>query len=605
MRSETPGTQPESAHTIDKFAVIEAARAWLAVDTSAETSGQLAELIDAVDRGSIAPASGHAGSAAPGHAGRADAEAAERAMVELADMFAGRLAFGTAGIRGKYGPGPMRLNTVVARQVAAGFGRYLTATYDGAHTRGVVVGRDGRHGSADCAAMVVETLLSMGFNVWLLDGPLPTPLAAFTLRAKEAVGAVVVTASHNPPADNGIKVYDADGAQIVPPADAAIAAHIDDVAAAERAGGSPITEQVPETFGGQVISCAEEMLPAFLDDVIRVSEPTDMDAPHRAAMAIATTAMHGVGDATLRTALTLAGFQNLHSVAAQRDPDPTFPTVAFPNPEEPGALDLLGRLAAEVGAAVAIANDPDADRCAAMVPSRSADGTYVRLTGDQLGALLASRVLADASPDDLLATTVVSSQLMGKMCAAANVHFAETLTGFKWLCRPSMSDPSLRQRFLYEEALGYALGDQRDKDGIAAGVAVADLVASLVAAGRTVWDALDDIWAAHGLHVTRQVSIRTAGPASEIVPDLDSADFGDLVVERVDHPAADVTRLFFDGGHRVALRPSGTEPKFKAYLEAVVPVSPVAKGGTVAAESTAITILDRLEAAVLALLATA
>jgi phosphomannomutase len=494
---------------------------------------------------------------------------------ELAELFDGRLGFGTAGLRGPLGPGPRRMNRLLVRQSAAGLARALREAGVDAARRGVVVAHDARHGSADFAEEVTATLCAHGIAVHRLDGPAPTPLAAFALRHLGAAAAAVVTASHNPASDNGLKVYWGDGAQIVPPVDGAIAAAI---LAAARDGGAPAagtaTAHVHHLGGA-----AEDtpLVRAYTAEALGL-----VPGPPARPVPLAVTSLHGVGADLLDLVLRRGGHGPVHHVESQRAPDPDFPTVAFPNPEEPGAMDLLLSTAAATGATLAIANDPDADRVALAAEGR--DGRWRALGGDETGALLAHHLLSltDGTPDRLLATTVVSSRLLGSMCAAAGAHFAETLTGFKWLCRPAMEHPGWTQVMTYEEALGYAVGPSaRDKDGITAALVAADLAATLAASGATVWDVLDDLARAHGAHVTANGSVRLSGPGwrpaldarLERVVDRPPSRLGGIAVEATDQPAPDVLRLHLADRTRVVVRPSGTEPKLKHYCEAIEAVA--------------------------------
>jgi phosphomannomutase len=472
----------------------------------------------------------------------------------LVEAFRERLQFGTAGIRGAVGPGPNRMNRRLVRRVAAG-----VAAHVGSGT--VVVGRDGRHGSVEFAADAAAVLAGAGLRTLVLPGPVPTPVLAFAVSHLGCVAGVMVTASHNPPADNGIKVYGGDGAQIVPPTDEAISAAIDAV------GGVldlPLGE--PEALG-------DEVLHAYLDAAVARIPPGPRD------VTLVHTAMHGVGTAPLVALFERAGFPAPHLVGPQAEPDPAFPTVAFPNPEEPGALDLALAEAARVGADAVIANDPDADRLAVAVVDA---GTWRPLTGDELGALLAEQALATTSGDDrLVASSIVSSTLLGRLAAEAGVAWATTLTGFKWIVRAVEQHPGSRFVFGYEEALGYAVHDLvHDKDGLTAAAAFAALAARLKAEGRTVTDQLESIHRRHGLHATRQWSVRLEG--AEGAARIDAAVAGlaatpptvvaARAVVRVDRPADDVIVLQLDGDARAIVRPSGTEPKLKSYFQVVVAV---------------------------------
>src|SRR5690349_12278216 len=396
---------------------------------------------------------------------------------ELAGRMAGPLRFGTAGLRGPVRAGPSGMNVAVVRRATAGLAAWLARN----GTRGtVVVGRDARHGSEEFARAAAEVFAGAGFATRVLPGPLPTPVLAFAVRRLQAIAGVQITASHNPPADNGYKVYLADGAQIAPPSDAEIEAAI---TAAPPARSLPTADTATVT----------DVTDAYLERVGRLPRGTARD------LRIALTPMHGVGGATAVHALRAAGFTDVHVVPEQAAPDPAFPTVAFPNPEEPGATDLLLALAADVRADLAIALDPDADRCALAVGGR-------QLTGDETGVLLGDHLLRSGGyTDPLVATTVVSSSMLRAVAAAHGARYAETLTGFKWIVR---GGPGLV--YGYEEALGYCVDTDavRDKDGIAAAVVACALAATLKAAGTGLPDRLDDLAAAHGVHRTEGLSLR-------------------------------------------------------------------------------------------------
>ncbi len=504
------------------------ARAWLAEDPDPDTRAELARLIEG------------------------DGAA-------VAERFAGRLEFGTAGLRGALGAGPLRMNRAVVRRTTAGLASYLATR---GQTGPVVVGYDARHKSDVFAEDVAAVITGAGLSALVLPRPLPTPVLAFAVRQLRACAGVMVTASHNPRADNGYKVYLGDGAQIVSPADAEISAAIDAV--------GPLAG-VALADGWQRLG--DEVVEDYLDAVIGLSLVPDRE------VRVAYTPLHGVGRDVLLAAFARAGFPVPTVVAEQAAPDPDFPTLAFPNPEEPGATDLLLATAARAGADIALANDPDADRLAVAVEGRL-------LTGDELGVLLADHILRHTSGDRLVATTIVSSSLLGKLARAHGVAYAETLTGFKWIVRAADAYPGHRFVFGYEEALGYVVGDVvRDKDGISAALAVAELAAAENAAGRTLLDRLDELAMEHGVHATEQVSIRVTDlpTIAEVMADLrgrpPSAVGGSAVIEVVDLlrdgrlPAADVLVYPLENGGRVVVRPSGTEPKLKAYLEAVVPVA--------------------------------
>lgn len=500
---------------------------------------------------------------------------------ELAARFAGRLDFGTAGLRGAMGAGPARMNRLVVRESAAGIARYLIAAVPGAAEAGVIVARDARRRSDRFARDAAEVIAAHGLRVFLGAEPLPTPAAVHAIRHLGAAAAIVVTASHNPATDNGLKVYAVDGAQIVPPVDAEIAAAIEDVAARQVVVAESVMDaagrQPPQSRPARVEPLPAEALEAYRARTLaRVPPPA---APVR----IATTAMHGVGGSWLAGLLAAAGHADVHPVAAQERPDPDFPTVPFPNPEEPGATDALAARMAEVGADLGLALDPDADRLAVLVPDPAAGGVPRRLTGDEVGALLGEWLLAEvtAGPDRLVVSSVVSSSMLAAIAAHHGAHHAETLTGFKWLSRPAMEHPQWTQVLAYEEAIGYAIGpDARDKDGLSAALAVASLAARLRADGRTPLDLLDAIDRRHGAHVTDNFSLRDESIGARagrqaLVARL-SADpplrVGPLRARDARALAPDVLRIDLDGA-RALVRPSGTEPKLKLYLEAVEPTS--------------------------------
>ncbi len=489
----------------------------------------------------------------------------------LESMFGGRLQFGTAGIRGRVGPGPMQMNRLLARQTAAGLARHLLVAEPESRNRGVIIGRDARNGSADFLAEMTNVLSHNGIPVHVVDGPAPTPFVAFALRHLNCAAGVVVTASHNPPEDNGIKVYWGDGAQIIPPTDRAIADAIEDSVTdgvlIPAVGNAAPIRQVGPAHGDS------DLVAAY----VTAAKSLVGSAPPEPVTLVATS-LHGVGAPLLGQTLWEAGFGRVMQVADQEQPDPEFPTVNFPNPEEPGALDELLALAANSGAVLALANDPDADRLA--LAAERPDGTWSALTGDETGAVLCEHLLHHlrGTPDLLFATTVVSSRLLGAMAAEAGAHFSETLTGFKWLCRPALEHPQWRQVLIYEEALGYAIGaTTRDKDGISAAVVAADMANRLEGEGRSVWDVLDGLARTHGAHVTANGSIRLTGAdwreklvatADRLAEDPPTQLIG-LDVVRQDQPAGDVIRLWLEDDTRVVLRPSGTEPKSKYYCEAI------------------------------------
>jgi phosphomannomutase len=476
----------------------------------------------------------------------------------LAARFGARLQFGTAGLRGELGAGPNRMNRVLVRRATAGLAAWLrSAGHDGP----VVVGRDARHGSAAFAEDTCAVLAGAGFRVWVMPRPLPTPTLAYAVRHLDCVAGVMITASHNPPRDNGYKVYVGDGAQITPPIDGEISAAIDAV--------GPLSSIPVSTDGIAVVG--EEVIEAYVSGLVALS------VTHARGVLTAYTAMHGVGYELASSAFRQAGFPALVPVPEQVQPDPDFPTVAFPNPEEPGALDLALATAGREHVDLVLANDPDADRLGVALPSR--DGTWRALNGNEIGVLLADHLLrhGEHGPDELVATTIVSTRMLASIAAKAGVSYAETLTGFKWVARAGDAE---RKRFLFgfEEALGYCVGSLvRDKDGISAALIFAELVASLRADDQTVWDRLDALEAEHGLHRTRQVAMRVSD-ADEVMArlraDLPTTIGGRPVLEVEDLlaggrlPPSNVLLLTLEGGGRVVIRPSGTEPKLKCYLEA-------------------------------------
>jgi phosphomannomutase len=500
-----------------------------------------------------------------------------QALAELRDRFAGRLEFGTAGLRGAVAAGPNRMNRAVVRAATAAVAGWLVDSA-GAGARAAVsvaVGCDARHRSAEFAAETARVLAGAGIAVHMLPLPGPTPLLAFAVRHLAASAGVMITASHNPAADNGYKLYLSDGAQVIPPADAEIEARI--------AALGPLS-RIPVADAGSplIIRHGDEVASAYLRAVSAAGAARDL-----AELNVVYTPMHGVAGDLMLQAIHRSGFAPPRVVAAQAEPDPDFPTVAFPNPEEPGALDLALADAQRLGADLVLASDPDGDRLAVAVPEPG--GGWRVLSGDQAGALLGASLLdrtaGEARPDArLVASTIVSATLLSKVAAAAGVRYAETLTGFKWIARAADRVPGARFVYGYEEALGYAVGAVvRDKDGIGAALAMLTLAAEAKAAGRSVLELYDDLEIAHGVHLTSQLTLRTtdqaevmtrlrAHPPSELAgqPVTDLADLA--VGSRAGMPAADVLILRLAGA-RVVLRPSGTEPKVKCYIEIVEPLA--------------------------------
>ncbi|MGY1917103.1 phospho-sugar mutase [Blastococcus sp. SYSU DS0973] len=498
---------------------------------------------------------------------------------ELARRFAGPLTFGTAGLRGPLRAGPAGMNAAVVLRAAAGVGRHLLDT---GHCGGtVVIGFDARRRSDEFARLSAQVFSGLGFEVQVLPRPLPTPVLAFAVRHLGAVAGVMVTASHNPPDDNGYKLYLEQGAQLVPPVDRAIE---EAIAAVGPARGIALT-------GGHAI-LGDDILTEYVTAVVRALDPERVPAADRAALTVAYTAMHGVGASTTRLAFAAAGFAEPAGVPEQDAPDPAFPTTSFPNPEEPGAVDLLLALAERVGADVAIAQDPDADRCSVVCGGR-------QLTGDEVGALLADWLLR-RGVRGTYASSLVSGSLMHAIAEAHGAPSEETPTGFKWIMRAGSAAAPLV--YGYEEALGYSVAPSvvRDKDGISAALAVALLAAELKAAGRTLLDRLDELADEHGLFVTGQLSVRVEDLSviSDAMARLRSAPPAALLGRPVEFadlaegsPPVDAVRLLGEGV-RVIVRPSGTEPKLKAYLETVVPVHDDA--GLIAARGRGADELDQL-----------
>ena len=528
---------------------------WLADDPDDSTRAELRALLDAAAAGDV------------------------DARTQLAERFSGRLQFGTAGLRAAMGAGPMRMNRLTVGRAAAGLASWLR-DHSG---KAVVIGYDARTRSDVFARDTAEIMSGAGLAAIVLPRPLPTPVLAFAIRETGADAGVMVTASHNPAADNGYKVYLGDGSQIVPPVDGEIAACIDAVG------------QLSDIPRGDEWTTMDDIAARY---VTRAATLVPPDAPRN--LVIVTTAMHGVGGELLTESLTAAGFADPHVVVEQQNPDPAFPTVTFPNPEEPGALDLAITLARSVDADIVLANDPDADRCAVAVPTPS--GRWRQLTGDEVGGLL-GEFLASQGATGTFATTIVSSGRLSLIAEAHGLSHVETLTGFKWIGRV----PDLA--FGYEEAIGYCVDPAAvaDKDGITAALRIAELAARLKAEGRSLLDAVDDLDRTYGVHLTSQVSVRS-NDADALRASVDSllnappTQVGGLAVLAVTDlsgglgglPPTEGVRLVLagptaDGSARAVVRPSGTEPKLKAYLEVVVPLSgtplDAARGSATAAMS--------------------
>jgi phosphomannomutase len=528
---------------------------------------------------------------------RAELEGLVRAGSEaqLRERFGGRLGFGTAGLRGPMGAGPARMNAAVVRQTTLGLACWLESQFPDAHASGVVVGFDGRHRSRELAGEVTSVLLARGFKVYAWDVLTPTPTTPWLLRARGACAGVQVTASHNPPADNGYKVYWDHGAQIIPPHDAGIARAIEEAA---RGPASAIPTLEPSEAYARFCAVGEAELAAYRAEVLEAC-PAATGEP--CALPIVYTAMHGVGQATVSAVLAEAGFGRVFPVAEQGEPDGDFPTVEFPNPEEAGALDLAFAEADRRGAALIIANDPDADRLGVAVPRRGGAG-WRSLTGNELGSLLGDYVLSRASLEaPVVVASIVSSEQLGAIAAHRGARFSQSLTGFKWImaeARALEAGGAGRFAFGYEEALGYCVGGLvADKDGVSAALALCCLARDLAVAGRDLEDALDELADRHGAFVTAPVVERFVGseapqrmaavmarmrasPPSALL-DLPLWRFDDHAAGRrleggvegpLEGPKAELLCLRYGaragpGALRVLVRPSGTEPKVKAYLE--------------------------------------
>ena len=567
--------------------LLTAAREWAADDPDPATREELLAVVSAAEGAVLRGDEGATKGGDPA------------AVADLADRFAGLLQFGTAGLRGALGAGPQRMNRAVVIRAAAGLVAHLQEASD-SPLRGdsvapqdgpfVVIGRDARHNSDAFAIDTAAVVTAAGGRAVLLPEPLPTPVLAFAIRHLGADAGVMVTASHNPPQDNGYKVYLGDGSQIVPPSDALIAAKIDQVAS---------VASVPRAESGWEV-LGDEVLEAYLDavsGVVGLDTPRDLSVLH--------TALHGVGDTTVERAFERAGFAAPAKVAEQAAPDPDFPTVAFPNPEEDGALDAALAAARATSPDLVIANDPDADRCAVAVPDPAVDGGWRLLRGDELGVLLASHLIMRGVPEGRrMANSIVSSRLLAAMCRLSGVAHEETLTGFKWIARVE------GLHYGYEEALGYCVAPDlvRDKDGVSAALLVAELAAILKAEGRTLLDVLDDLHRQLGVHATDAFSIRVDDladigrlmerlrqePPTEVAGSpVASAE--DLSVGAGGLPPTDGLRYLLDDDSRIIVRPSGTEPKLKVYLEAIEPVA--SPGDLSAARERAAERLGRVRAA--------
>jgi len=480
---------------------------------------------------------------------------------ELRASFNGFLQFGTAGLRGPIRPGPSGMNRAVVGRAAAGIVTYMKER----NLSSVVIGRDARYGSEDYTFETAEIMSGAGMKVYVLPRPLPTPVLAFATNELSCDVGIMVTASHNPPQDNGYKVYlggtvdgiEYRGSQIVSPTDVSIAQKID-----------AITSLKAQPRGKEWTVLGEDVIEKYIDRTASLAtNPGDLR--------IVYTAMHGVGTETIQRVFHKAGFPSPILVDAQAAPDPDFPTVAFPNPEEPGAIDLALATAKSFDAHLVIANDPDADRCAAAVNDPAVGWRMLR--GDELGAIFGESIARKTS-HGIFANSIVSSSILKKIAGHYNLEFKETLTGFKWLAKIK------GLTFGYEEALGYAVDaiTVNDKDGISAAITLAQIATDLAAEGKTVLDLLDEVWARHGFHATEQISIRLSdlskvgvilgglrnNPPKEIAGRAVTS-IDDLAAPTDGLPPTDGLRIWLDGGVRIIIRPSGTEAKMKCYIEAI------------------------------------
>lgn len=540
---------------------LDLARAWLADDPDERMRAALAATIEAAEAGDAA------------------------ALAELDDAFNGTLEFGTAGLRGKVGPGSNRMNVVVVARAAAGLARYLDERGGGA----VVIGHDARTDSDLFAAATAQILSGAGLSVMMLPAHLPTPVLAFAVRRLGCAAGVMVTASHNPAADNGYKVYLADGSQLVAPADEEISRHIADVTALGPVADLP--------HGDEWVTLGDDLVAQY---VAKAGALVEAGPPLH--LRIVYTPLHGVGGELFLRVLEEAGFSEPVVVEEQFAPDARFPTVAFPNPEEPGAMDLALRTARMAAGDLLLAHDPDADRCAVGVPTE--DG-WRMLTGDEVGSLLGWWIAAGnrrLSRRGVLAQSIVSGTMLEAIARDANLDYEQTLTGFKWIGRV----PDLM--YGYEEALGYCVDPNgvRDKDGITAALMVAEMAARLKSWNTTLLQVLDDLASEYGVHATRQVSVRVSDLAR--IPAIMSAlraepptEIGGVAVTAAEDlsqpgsglPPTDALRYQLASGGRVIIRPSGTEPKIKCYLQSVVPVP---EGDLASARATAEDELDAIAA---------
>jgi len=642
LRAAVEAWVADDPDPVDRAELTSLLHAALAEATTLADATALADAPALGDGAAPADAPALSGAAAP--VGAAALAGTGDAARQLADRFAGRLTFGTAGLRGQIGAGPNRMNRAVVRGATSAVAGWLLASEPAGD--GVVIGCDARHRSDEFADEAARVLAGAGIKAHLLPRPGPTPLVAFAVRHLGTAAGIMITASHNPRTDNGYKLYLGDGAQVIPPADSEIEGRI--------AALGPLREIRTARLDSPLITRhGDEVAAAYLTAITPAAVEGAATAPR-----VVYTPMHGVAGPLLLRALQRAGFARPHVVTVQAQADPEFPTATFPNPEEPAALTLALADAKALDADLVLANDPDGDRLAVAVPEPDtrrkpraqpgsgaalADGRWRILTGDQVGALLGDYLLAPRQVESarkarqaggasggtgtpLVATTIVSSTLLSKIAAAAGAQYRETLTGFKWIARaadalpPKTGEAGATFVFGYEEAIGYAVGGTvRDKDGISAAVAFLSLATDAALAGQSVLDRYDDLERAHGVHLTSQLSLRIPGTA-EVMRLLRAAPpvtlGGQPVDDHTDYaapaasgqpapglapsglPPSDVLSYRI-GRDRVVIRPSGTEPKVKAYFEIVEPVLP---GGLIAARMTAQRRLEPLREAVSALL---
>ncbi|WP_394822857.1 phospho-sugar mutase [Pendulispora albinea] len=548
-------------------------RAWIEADPDPQTRAELQSLLDAPDP----------------------------ARTDLADRFAGSLEFGTAGLRGVIGGGPNRMNRAVVLRTTWALGKYLLTQFPDAQERGVVVAFDGRTMSREFAEDVASVLAAQQIPAHVFPDVVPTPLAAFAVKHLGAVAGVMITASHNPPEYNGYKLYWRTGSQIVPPVDVDIAALITQAPPAREVAGVPRAEAAARALFHLLDASIER---AYLDAV----RALELHPGGKRDLRIVYTPLHGVGDRLVRMALDEARFTRVTSVPEQREPDGRFPTVAFPNPEEKGSMDLAYALARREKADLVFANDPDADRLAVAIPDPAAPGGYLQFTGNQVGVLLGHYLLTERPPaageKRMVLASLVSSPMLGAIALALGVHYEETLTGFKWIAHRAMQlENSEGYTFIfgYEEALGYTIRDiVRDKDGISAVVLISEIAAVLAERGRTLKDELELLARKYGLYASGQVNVTRKGakgaeeirswmrrlrenPPTEVgslkvisVVDIEAGTrrlVADGKTETIALPPSDVIVLELSGRARIIVRPSGTEPKIKCYIDVREPIT--------------------------------